>query len=83
MKSQTDILALERLTVNQRDSKEWIEERQVWLTASNFGLICNRRAESSCPAVSNQLYENHRGCFERFIYTMYKNFLTLCIICHW
>lgn len=56
-KSHEEIAALERLTVNQRESKEWLEERRIRLTASNFGLICNRRPDSNCgPVVAKLLY---------------------------
>lgn len=33
----------------------WFEERRVRLTASNFGLVCNRRPDSNCTPVVNKL----------------------------
>lgn len=56
-KSKEEISALERLTVNQIDSTEWLDERRLRLTASSFGTVCNRREDSSCgPVVSQLLY---------------------------
>lgn len=39
---------LERATVGQRENARWMEARRNRLTASNFGIICNRRAYTSC-----------------------------------
>lgn len=55
--------ALEEATVNQSASLEWIEARRERLTASNFGLICNRRETSSCaPVINKLLYKNNVDC---------------------
>lgn len=43
----------------QSNSPEWFEERRIRLTASNFGLVCNRRPDSNCaPVVKQLLYKN-------------------------
>lgn len=56
-KTDNEIAELERLTVNQKDNTLWLEQRRLRLTASSFGLVCNRREDSSCgPVVKKLLY---------------------------
>ena len=43
-----ELATLERATVAQRESGEWLEYRRKILTASNFGKICNMRPTTSC-----------------------------------
>lgn len=43
--------ALERRTILQSDSKEWIQERKQRLTASSFGKICKRGLIKCGPLV--------------------------------
>ncbi|KAG8280366.1 hypothetical protein J6590_083393 [Homalodisca vitripennis] len=43
-------------------SNEWLEERRARLTASNFGLVCRRKAHSRCIPVVKQLLYTHVDC---------------------
>nr|XP_049695130.1 uncharacterized protein LOC110371421 isoform X2 [Helicoverpa armigera]XP_049695131.1 uncharacterized protein LOC110371421 isoform X3 [Helicoverpa armigera] len=59
-KLTSDRNSIERSTVLQRDSSEWLEIRQKLITASNFGSICKRKLSSStAPLVKNILYKNN------------------------
>lgn len=56
-KTKEEVLELEKKTANQKNCQLWLEERRLRLTASNFGLICNRKPESNCgPVVAQMLY---------------------------
>ncbi|XP_045454869.1 uncharacterized protein LOC123664369 [Melitaea cinxia] len=51
---------VERSTILQRDSGEWLEIRKSLVTASNLGLICKRKVTSStAPLVKNLLYRKN------------------------
>lgn len=53
-----DRTKIERSTILQRDSSEWMELRKSLVTASNFGSICKRQlSKSSAPMVKNILYK--------------------------
>ncbi|CAG5024573.1 unnamed protein product [Parnassius apollo] len=46
--------AIERNTILQRDSSEWLEIRKNLITASNFGPICKRQvSKDTAPLVKN------------------------------
>ncbi|XP_063216740.1 uncharacterized protein LOC134527744 isoform X1 [Bacillus rossius redtenbacheri] len=50
---------IERGTLLQAGSGEWLERRRKMLTASKFGRICRRRATTSCKAlVKNIIYSS-------------------------
>ncbi|XP_063215915.1 uncharacterized protein LOC134527292 [Bacillus rossius redtenbacheri] len=50
---------IERATLLQAGSGEWLERRRKMLTASKFGRICRRRATTSCKAlVKNIIYSS-------------------------
>ncbi|XP_046970606.1 uncharacterized protein LOC124537760 [Vanessa cardui] len=52
--------SIERATVLQRDSSEWLEIRKNLITASNFGQICKRKISlSTAPLVKNILYQKN------------------------
>ncbi|KAL4718047.1 hypothetical protein ACJJTC_012087 [Scirpophaga incertulas] len=51
---------IERSTVLQKDSSEWLEIRKNLVTASNFGLICKRKISiGTAPLVKNILYKKN------------------------
>ncbi|KYN22628.1 hypothetical protein ALC57_04967 [Trachymyrmex cornetzi] len=48
---------IERDTIGQSDSEQWVSLRQERLTASKFGIVCRMRPTTSCAAtVKNILY---------------------------
>lgn len=57
----SDRHAIERATVLQRDSSEWLEIRKNLITASNFGQICNRKGTNTAPLFKNILYQKKIG----------------------
>ncbi|CAD0205888.1 unnamed protein product [Chrysodeixis includens] len=51
---------IERSTILQRDSSEWLEIRKKIITASNFGPICKRKPTRDTSAlVKNLLYKKN------------------------
>lgn len=55
-----DRAAIERNTILQRDSSEWLEIRKNIITASNFGPICKRKiSKDTAPLVKNILYKKN------------------------
>ncbi|KAG8325526.1 hypothetical protein J6590_065978 [Homalodisca vitripennis] len=48
--------------MQRASDNEWLEERRARLTASNFGLVCRRRAHSSCIPVVKQLLYTDVDC---------------------
>lgn len=59
----SDRQAIERATVLQRDSSEWLEIRKNLITASNFGQICKRKISiNTAPLVKNILYQKNLTC---------------------
>lgn len=51
---------IERSTILQRDSSDWIEIRKQIITASNFGPICKRKQSTDTSSlVKNILYKNN------------------------
>lgn len=51
---------IERDTILQRDSSEWLELRRKMITASNFGVVIKRRNNISCaPLVKTLLYRSN------------------------
>ncbi|XP_039298924.1 uncharacterized protein LOC120354905 [Nilaparvata lugens] len=54
---------LERRTVLQHHSAEWLEERRKRITASNFGRISKRRPNTGCENVVRELlYGGGKNC---------------------
>ncbi|KAI5634747.1 yqaJ-like viral recombinase domain-containing protein [Phthorimaea operculella] len=52
--------AIERNTILQRDSSEWLEIRKNLITASNFGPVCKRqKSKDTAPLVKNILYKSN------------------------
>lgn len=52
--------AIERNTILQRDSSEWLEIRKNLITASNFGPVCKRQVtKDTAPLVKNKLYKSN------------------------
>ncbi|CAG5055055.1 unnamed protein product [Parnassius apollo] len=60
---------IERATVLQRDSSEWLELRKNLVTSSNFGPICKRKANTGTASL-----------FKNILYP--KNSLNVASICH-
>lgn len=55
-----DKKAIERATILQRESSEWLEIRRKLITASNFGPICKRKSSSNTAnLVKNILYKKN------------------------
>lgn len=55
-----DRTEIERSTILQRNSSEWMEIRKKIITASNFGQICKRQTfRSTAPLVKNILYKKN------------------------
>lgn len=55
-----DRASIERNTILQRDSSEWMEIRKKLITASNFGPVCKRQmSRSTAPLVKNILYKKN------------------------
>lgn len=66
-KTPEELATLERATVAQRESGEWLEYRRKILTASNFGKICNMRPTTSCQnVVKNLLYSEFDNAALRY-----------------
>lgn len=66
-KTELEIQEIETLTKNQSSSSEWFEERRTRLTASNFGLVCNRKPQSlSAPVVNKLLYTSFTSHSTRY-----------------
>lgn len=61
-KSESKFKRIERETVEQSDSNEWLEIRRNLLTASNFGRVCNMRATTGCETIVKQLLYTVFGC---------------------
>lgn len=61
-KSADEIALLEKNTIGQRSNPNWLQERSLRITASNFGQICKMRSKT-CPrnTVKNLLYGNFWG----------------------
>ncbi|KAL5246402.1 hypothetical protein ACI65C_013810 [Semiaphis heraclei] len=54
---------IERKTIEQSGSKEWIEYRRNFITASNFGRIICLRSDTSCDSVvKSMLYKSDIDC---------------------
>lgn len=51
--SSEDLLKLEILTRGQRDNKEWIKQRKIRITASNFGTIFKARSTKRMISITN------------------------------
>ncbi|CAG9135197.1 unnamed protein product [Plutella xylostella] len=52
--------SIERQTILQRESSQWLELRKNLLTASNFGQICKRKVNTSTAnLVKNLLYKKN------------------------
>ncbi|CAG4936655.1 unnamed protein product [Colias eurytheme] len=59
-KTDEERLLIERSTVLQSESSEWLELRRSILTASNFGKIISRRNNTSCHnIVRDIIYKNN------------------------
>lgn len=59
-KTEEERQNIERKTILQSDSGEWLELRRMLLTASNFGKVIKRRCDTSCQSfVKNLLYKNN------------------------
>jgi hypothetical protein len=56
-KSDSERSQIERATILQRDSSEWLELRRNLLTASNFGKVIKRRTTTSTSIVKTLLYK--------------------------
>ncbi|KOB67839.1 hypothetical protein OBRU01_19204 [Operophtera brumata] len=56
-KSEEEKITIERATVLQRDSSEWLELRRQLLTASNFGKIIKKRDSTNASIVKALLYK--------------------------
>lgn len=55
-----DRKSIERSTVLQKDSGEWLEIRKNLITASNFGPVCKRKTTlGTAPLVRNILYKKN------------------------
>ncbi|CAG4959208.1 unnamed protein product [Colias eurytheme] len=54
-KSEEERRKIERSTVLQSESSEWLELRRTLLTASNFGRVIKMRADTSCTSIVKQL----------------------------
>lgn len=54
-KSEKERKQIERQTVLQSESSEWLELRRSLLTASNFGKIIKMRPDTSCASIVKQL----------------------------
>ncbi|XP_045484036.1 uncharacterized protein LOC123689155 isoform X1 [Pieris rapae] len=51
---------IQKSTIHQRDSNDWLELRKNMLTASNFGIVVKRRENSSkAKLVENILYKTN------------------------
>ncbi|KAF4533068.1 hypothetical protein B566_EDAN002631, partial [Ephemera danica] len=55
MKSPEEIVNIERRTVLQRDSHEWVQLHQYLFTASSFHRVKARRQSTSCAKIVNDL----------------------------
>jgi len=54
---------IERETIEQSGSKEWLEYRRNFITASNFGRIICLRSDTSCDSVvKSMLYKSDIDC---------------------
>lgn len=57
--SLSDCHNIQIRTVNQRHNNEWEKERQIRLTASNFGKICKMREKTdTASTIKHMLYTN-------------------------
>lgn len=48
IKTEEERRSIEKATILQAGSGQWLEQRRKMLTASNFGKVCRRRASTSC-----------------------------------
>ncbi|KAF4528913.1 hypothetical protein B566_EDAN017330 [Ephemera danica] len=55
MKSPEEIVDIERRTVLQRDSHEWVQLHQYLFTASSFHRVKARRQSTSCAKIANDV----------------------------
>ncbi|CAH2088145.1 unnamed protein product [Euphydryas editha] len=58
-KTQFERSQIERSTILQRDSSEWLELRRNLLTASNFGKVIKRRPTTSASIIKTLLHKNN------------------------
>lgn len=54
-KSEEERRRIERNTILQSESSEWLELRRSLLTASNFGRVIKMRPDTSCASIVKQL----------------------------
>lgn len=54
-KTDEEIRLIERQTILQSESSEWLELRRSLLTASNFGRVIKMRPDTSCAGIVKQL----------------------------
>ncbi|CAK1589570.1 unnamed protein product [Parnassius mnemosyne] len=54
-KSEEERTRIERQTILQSESSEWLELRRSLLTASNFGKVIKMRPDTSCANIVKQL----------------------------
>lgn len=57
VKTKEERDAIEKATVLQRDSSEWLELRRNMITASNFGKIINKKETTGPSIVKSLLYK--------------------------
>lgn len=51
-----DKKTIERATILQRESSEWLEIRRKLITASNFGPICKRKPSSNTENLEKKIF---------------------------
>lgn len=54
-RTNEEINRIERETVQQSDSSEWLELRRNLLTASHFGRVCKMRESTGCESLVKQI----------------------------
>lgn len=61
-KSEEERERIQRETVLQSDSSEWLELRRNILTASNFGRVCKMRPSTGCESLVKQMLYSTFDC---------------------